>query len=324
MRSRAIAVLAAAVLLGVPAAFYLYLTSEQPRKLLVGHLGLVAHLPLYVAIKNGHFADNDIEVKLIKYNKTDLILDALVTRQIDVAYEVSSDQVLAYAIRDPEAFQVYQINQSFLREPIDSILVKPGSEIDEILKLRKKKIGVFPGPTASAMLKQCLKKAADLDPSDYTLVPLTPLLQRDALVMGQVDALFTYEPTGSTLVVLGEAEELAQGLVEKHIINPWTGGMGLFPAWLVDGSRKTAQAFQRAIYSAADEIERDPKAALRLLEGTDYVVGFDPAAIKSIRMTKLARVDNGEFIDSVTRQIRVFADLGIIESPDVQLTWFRP
>lgn len=198
----------------------------------VGYLPISVSVPFFYAHEKGYFTEEGISIKAIEMQTSNQIFEAIARGDIDVTPELSLIPVLAGENVDKGRFKIYSVTDSTSAEPFDSLLVKKDSNIKDIAQLKGKKIGVFPGSTATAFLKKYLSDR-NVDISATQFVPLPPASQLSALSAGSIDVLFAYEPlitigtqsgeakilTGSVISSFQEHNPLGVGIMSTKFIN---------------------------------------------------------------------------------------------------------
>jgi NitT/TauT family transport system substrate-binding protein len=243
------------------------ISKKQNEVVRIGHLGIASHLPLYVAEQNGFFRENKIDAKLIRFSSSSSMIDALLSGNLEVGYELGTDAVLNVLIRDKQAFKIFHFTISKKGASHDALLIKKGARFPIQGSGRLVRVGIFPGPTATAMTKIILRKAYNLEQDkNFQMQQLPPTIQLQALEQGQIDVLFTYEPYVSEIVTRNIGQILISGPVEEHVINPWPGGCGVLSKKLFIQSPKTCDKVADAIYKAFSYIETNRNESLAILE----------------------------------------------------------
>jgi ABC-type nitrate/sulfonate/bicarbonate transport system substrate-binding protein len=160
------------------------------------------------------------------------------------------------------------------------IVVKSESPVHALKDLEGKKLGVFPGTSATRMLSAFLKKKG-VDPQKIAFVPLPPSAQVSSLESGAIEALFAYDPL--TLTAPPGRYRALSNSVYAELIEPCPLGVSV-----------VARDFER----------RRPRAALKAVtvvqQGIAYM-GAHPDEVKALlpKFTKMtpevaARVKVGD------------------------------
>jgi NitT/TauT family transport system substrate-binding protein len=319
-------IIVASIIIGVA----LLLSRKQPSRVRIGYLPLAMHAPLFVAQEKGYFTARNIKAELIEYPSSDLLIKALLADRVDVGYELGTDVVFNAMAKDPTLLKIYQISLSYKNATSDYILIPIDSDLKSLADLRGKRLGVFPGPTASAFAKLTLAKAAQIDArKDLLLTSLPPQIQIDALASKKIDALFTYEPWASKAIVEKKAKILQAAPVEEYIINPWPGGVGVITKYFLARNTKARQVVE-ALYQAFDAIEKDPQIRQKVLVER---FNLSPEVAKRIHLTKhwvtyrTQVAGSSEVVDRVhiVRFLQILVSEGIVAGPvETSGIYFEP
>lgn len=177
--------------------------KEPKRKVVVGYLPIIAHLPAEMAREGGYFGPIEVEYRV--FGSSNDLLEALGNGQIDITMTVAVAPVVGrYQQTGGQAMvKIFSYSQTTADNPFDGLFVARESKITTLADLSGKRIGVFPGTTAKNILSHFLKQHAGIDPQTIKWVFLPPNLQISRLRDGDIDALFTYETVRTTAELNG-------------------------------------------------------------------------------------------------------------------------
>lgn len=240
--------LAAVVLaLIIGSAVYFQLPQSE-RVIKIGYLPILASLTLYVAQENSYFDEQGIKIETIQLQSSNQLVDALLRGDIDVVPESSVIPVLAVETLDSGKIKIFSVSDATLETPFDSLVVKKDSELNTLNDLENKKIGVFPGSTATNLLKKFLSDKG-IDISKIEFVQIIPPEQLPALFADSVDVIHSYEPTTTIALESGETRKL-YGSIYAEQLNHNPAGVGLISTKFIkenpDLAKKTIDAFNKA------------------------------------------------------------------------------
>jgi len=215
----------------------------------IGYLNIVASLPLFVAEEKGFFKDEGIQYEATVIATSNQLVDAIVAGNLDCYIESSAVPVLAVELQSHGKLKVFSVSEITPQAPFDALLVKEDSPIKTLSDLSGKKIGVFPGSTATSLLKKYLKDNG-VDVSSITFIPLPPANQLTALIEGSIDALHAYEPTTAIAMSKGGIRQI-YGSVYAAMLSPNPQGVAAISAAFVEKHPNTAariiSAFEHAM-----------------------------------------------------------------------------
>ena len=223
--------------------------AETKPTVRIGYLNIVASLPLFVAEERGFFKDAGIQYDATVIATSNQLVDAIVAGNLDCYIESSAVPVLAVELQSPGKLRVFSVSEITSQAPFDALLVKEDSSIKRLPELSGKRIGVFPGSTATNLLKKYLKDQG-VDVSSITFVPLPPTNQLTALIQGAIDALHAYEPTTAIAMAKGGVRQLF-GSAYAAMLSPNPQGVAAVSAEFIkkhpDTAAKVVSAFERAM-----------------------------------------------------------------------------
>jgi ABC-type nitrate/sulfonate/bicarbonate transport system substrate-binding protein len=164
----------------------------------VAYPPIMASLPLFIA-EEGHLFDQArLQVKTVSFSSSNDLVNALVAGEADVLPAVALVPLVHLEIQHPGKFRVFSHSRMRPGNSLYRITVKENSPVRGVQELRGKKLGVFPGTSATKLLSAFFKKQG-VDPQEITFVQLPPSAQLSSLESGAVDAVFAYEPLAATL-----------------------------------------------------------------------------------------------------------------------------
>ncbi len=222
-------------------------TEEEP-VVRIGYLNIVASLPLFVAEEKGFLAEEGLRFETTVMASSNQLVNGVVAGHLDCYVESSAVPVLAVELQSPGRLKVFSVSEITPKTPFDALLVKEDSPIEQLSDLPGKKIGVFPGSTATNLLKKYLKDKG-LDVSSITFVPMPPPSHLASLLAESVDAIHAYEPTTAIAMSKGGVRQL-HGSVYAEMISPNPQGVAVIGTSFVDKHPETAAKLIRALEKA--------------------------------------------------------------------------
>lgn len=237
--------------------------KEADNKIKVGYLPMVSSLTHFVAVEQGFYQDEGIEVDANPIETSNLIAQHLVAGEIDAAIELSLVPLLQELEKHPDAAKIFSISSINSKNGFDGIIVGANSSLSRLEDLAGKKVGVFPGSTAKNTLQTVFKEQfPNLELPQC--IELSPSLHLQALEAGDIDALFTYEPYLTTGIYDYGFEPIATSIYAlQYSPNP-IGVAAVNRNWL-EANPRLAESFFRAIDNAVLFIEQNPVAARKIL-----------------------------------------------------------
>jgi len=228
--------------------FFYRIPPEQIITVRIGYLNIVASLPLFIAEEKGFLEEEDIKYKSIPIASSNQLVDAIVAGNIDCFIESSAVPVLAVELQSPGKMKVFSVSEITMQTPFDALLVKKDSPIKDLFNLEEKKIGVFPGSTATNLLKKYLTDRS-IDVSKILFIPMLPANHLLALLEGSVDVIHAYEPTIAIALSDGNVRKL-YGSIYAEMLSPNPQGVAVMSTSFMQKDPKIAADIIRALERA--------------------------------------------------------------------------
>lgn len=238
--------------------------SQTQSKVIVGYLPIAAALPFYVAAHNGFFKDAGVEVELVKFTTTPTITEALLSGRIQATATGAGALGLALAeLASPNLFKIVAGNISNEKSVLDEFIVAKGSPYKKIADLKGKKVSCEPGPQAKTEVNAILAKNGCLPETTVVEMPQTQHIA--AVIGGQIDAAYTYEPNGTVGKLNGTIEVLDVGVRSKYILGdgnaPWYGGAAVVANDLIKSNPPLVKKYLAGMKRGFDMLRKDINAA---------------------------------------------------------------
>jgi len=235
--------------------------NTEVTKVRVGNLPVVQGLPLYVAMDKGYFAEQGIDVEIVRFDAPNQIIDALMNNQIDMGSTSLALGISAIADqKNPGKIKVYAVSGGTIDVPAENLIVQLDSNITKIEDLRGKKLGILAGTIQWRTITRHILATHGLDmDKDVAIVELTSGLQISALASGQVDAVIALEPIPTIAVSQGIAKIGVQAPAEKAIAEPFYPGAGVISVKFASEHPETAKKMINILDKAMQEINQNPE-----------------------------------------------------------------
>jgi len=214
----------------------------------IGYLNLVTSLPLVIAQEKNFLTAQDIKFEPVPVATSNQLADDLIAGDIDCYIGASVVPVFAAELNSPGKMKVFTASEITPQQPFDALLVKVGSPINTLSDLSGKRIAVFPGSTATNLLKKYLTDKG-IDVSTITFVQLQPSQHLDSLKVGFVDAVHAYEPTIAIALSKDGVKKL-HGSVYAAILSPNPISVSVVSAEFLKNHPKTAAKTISALQQA--------------------------------------------------------------------------
>ncbi|MDB5883010.1 MAG: transporter substrate-binding protein [Ramlibacter sp.] len=261
---------AALAVLGAP-----HVRAQAGPKIRIGYWPIAAGLPFYAAVEKGYFKEAGLDVEAIKFAAAQQIMEAMLAGRCDgSANGTGSANIAVGEIAAPGTFKIFASNPSNLQHVLDEFLVPTASTAKSIAELKGKKVGSGPGIQNVTLAKTVLERAGATGASVIEL----PISQHvGALAAGQVDAVYTLEPTGTIGRLNGTTRVLEAGVISKYILGdamaPWFGGAASLKSEFVQKYPAETKKFVAAYAKGIALVRSNPADARQYLKGYTAIEG---------------------------------------------------
>jgi len=259
-----------AAALGVPLA-----RAQTATKIRIGYWPIAAGLPFYAAVEKGYFKEAGLDVEPLKFAGAQQIMEAMLAGRCDGSANGTGSANLAVGeIAAPGTFKIFASNPSNVQHVLDQFLVPSASTVKSIAELKGKKVASGPGIQNVTLAKTVLERAGATGASVIEL----PIGQHvAALAAGQVDAVYTLEPTGTIGRLNGTTRMIEAGVIAKYILGdpmaPWFGGSASLKSEFVQKSPAEAKKFVTAYAKGIALVRSNPAEARQYLKGYTAIEG---------------------------------------------------
>jgi len=265
---------AGAAVLGSLAAPAIVRAQGTP-KLRIGYWPVASGLPFFAAIEKGYFKEAGVEVEAQKYAGAQQVMEAMLAGRCDGSANGTGSANLAIGeIAQPGLFKIICSNPSNAKYVLDEIIVPKDSPIKAVSELKGKRVASGPGIQNVTMAKTILERSG-AGTMSVTELPIGQHVA--ALAAGQVDAIYTLEPTGTVGRLNGTTRTLEAGVVARYILGdpmaPWFGGSASLTTEALkkqpDAARKYIAAYRRGV----ELLKQNPAEARPFLKGYTAIDG---------------------------------------------------
>lgn len=243
--------------------------AADDEEIRIGYWPIVGGLPLYVALEQGFFKEAGLNVKGVKFSSPQQIVEGMITGRIHGCANGTATGALGLgAITMPGLFKIICSNPSNHRLVLDEFLVPLNSTAQSISDLHGKKIACGPGIQNVTMAKIILEKNGFTDTS---VIELPVGQHAPALAAGQIDGVYTLEPTGTVGRMKNLSRTLETGVISKYVLGnadaPWFGGAAALNSTFIESKPQQTKAFIAAYQKAVAFIASQPEQARKNIVG---------------------------------------------------------
>jgi len=239
------------------------ITRAAGGKILMGYWPIAAGLPFYVALEKGYFKEVGLDVEAVKFASPSQIVEAMVAGRIHGSANGTASAALALGeITSPNLFKIICSNPSNHKYVLDEFLVPMDSKATAIKDLKGARIACGPGIQNVVLTKIILEKngLGDIKPIELPVGQHVP-----ALVAGQIDAVYTLEPSGTIGRVKEQSKILETGVISKYVLDdadaPWFGGTASLSTALIKERPEDVKKFLAAYAKGVDFVRKNPDAS---------------------------------------------------------------
>jgi NitT/TauT family transport system substrate-binding protein len=274
-------------LLGAAAATGLALAGLPARAadpIKIGYWPIASGLPLYVGLEKGFFKEAGLNVEGAKFASAQQVAEAMIAGRIQGSANGTASAALALAeITSPGLFKIICSNPSNHKLVLDQFLVPKDSPIKAISELGGKKVGCGPGIQNVTLAKMILEKNGIANPSVIEL----PVGQHvPSLAAGQIDAVYTLEPTGTAGRLKGISRVLENGVIAKYVLGNadalWFGGSASVTTTFIKERPEELKKYVAAYAKAVDFVRKNPEESRKSLDG---FTGIEEALAKEVPLS---------------------------------------
>lgn len=250
-------------------------------KILIGFWPIAAGLPLYVGLERGIFKEAGLQVEGAKFASAQQVAEAMIAGRIQGSGNGTASAALALAeLISPHLFKIICSNPSNRSLVLDQVLVPKDSPIKTIAELAGKKVASGPGIQNVTLAKIILEKNGITNP----VVTELPVGQHvPALAAGQIDAVYTLEPTGTAGRLKGLTRVLEVGVISKYVLGdpdaPWFGGSASVTTTFLKDKPELAKKYIAAYAKAVDWVRKNPDESRTHLDG---FTAIDESLVKTV------------------------------------------
>ena len=186
--------------------------TNGAKTLNIAYQPVVGFLPAYLLKDSGSLqealkdAGYDVEVTFTEFESGPPENEAFASNLQDIGVMGNVPAISGIAAGQKRSI----IGIAYNGEQTEAVLVPDDSDIKEVSNLKGKKVGLVIGSIAQNYMNELLK-ANGLSLDDIELINLSTGEQQQALAIGQVDAVATWEPTITKIEASGAGKVLADG-----------------------------------------------------------------------------------------------------------------
>ena len=295
--------------LGVPR-----IARGQAAKIRIGYWPVAAGLPFFAAVEKGYFKEAGLEVEPLKFAGAQQVMEAMLAGRSDGSSNGTGSANLAIGeIAQPGLFKIFATNPSNAKYVLEEFLVPKDSAVKTMAELKGKKVASGPGIQNVTLAKTMLERAG-AGAMSVTELPIGQHVA--ALAAGQIDAVYTLEPTGTVGRLNGTTRVLEAGVVAHYILGdpmaPWHGGSASLTTEYIKKYPAEAKKFIAAYAKGIELVRSKPDEARQYLKGYTAIEGALTAEVP-LASYMLYSEFKGSDVAYFQKFYDLFSDKGIFE-----------
>jgi NitT/TauT family transport system substrate-binding protein len=237
-----------------------------------------------VGLERGIFKEAGLQVEGAKFASAQQVAEAMIAGRIHGSANGTASAALALAeITSPNLFKIICSNPSNHKLVLDEFVVPKDSALKKLSELAGKKVASGPGIQNVTLAKIMLEKNGVPDAKVIEL----PIGQHvPALAAGQIDAVYTLEPTGTAGRLKGLTRVLETGVISKYVLGnadaPWFGGSASVTTALLKDKPDLAKRYIAAYAKAVEWVRKNPDESRTHLDG---FTAIDESLVKEVPLS---------------------------------------
>jgi len=264
-------VASAAIGLAAPAL----VRAQTSPKIRIGYWPVAAGLPFFAAIEKGYFKEAGLDVEALKFAGAQQVMEAMLSGRSDGSSNGTGSGNLGVGeLASPGLFKIIATNPSNAKYVLDEFLVPKDSTVKSIAELKGKRVASGPGIQNKTLAMVVLERGGATG-ATVTELPIGQHVA--ALAAGQVDAVYTLEPTGTVGRLNGTTRLLEAGVIAKYILGdaqaPWHGGSATLTTEFIKKYPTETKKYIAAYARGIELVRTKPTEARQYLKGYTAIEG---------------------------------------------------
>ena len=284
-------------------------SAQDLDKVRVGVFPSSSALPYYIALDRGYFADQGIEVETVTLATHPLIIQSLLTGDIDVASNVVTLEGANIVARRPGTLKFIAVNGQNAEYITEQFVVPANSTAKTLEDLAGARLFSAPGPANVGAAVAVLSKVGLDKDADYTIQEQPMGNHIGAIQSGNFDGGYTLEPLATNMIAQGIAKRLEAGVISTYLLGDtaaeaYAAGAA-FSSTFMSKREDVAARFATAWAMAVKDANTDPSAR-ELLAGD---MNVPPDLVQTVPLAHF--VMTSELSDADVADFQKFIDVGV-------------
>ena len=249
--------------------------AQSAAKIRIGFWPVAAGLPFFAAVEKGYFKEAGLDVEPLKFAGAQQVMEAMLSGRSDGSANGTGSANLAIGeIAQPGLFKIFATNPSNAKYVLEEFLVPKDSPIKTMAELKGKRDASGPGIQNVTLAKTMLERAG-AGAMSVTELPIGQHVA--AIAAGQIDAVYTLEPTGTVGRMNGTTRVLEAGVVAHYVLGdpqaPWHGGSASLTTEFIKKNPIEAKKFIAAYARGIELVRTKPDEARQFMKGYTAIEG---------------------------------------------------
>ncbi|EON11721.1 MULTISPECIES: ABC transporter substrate-binding protein [Pandoraea] len=249
--------------------------AQGTPKLRIGYWPVASGLPFFAALDKGYFKDAGVTVEPLKFASPQQVIEAILAGRCDGSANGTASAALAIGdIAQPGLLKIFCTNPTNAKFVLDEFIVAKDSPIKSVAELKGKRVACGPGVQNVVLAKTMLERAG-AGKMNVTELPIGQHVA--ALAAGQIDGVYSLEPTGTIGRLNGATRTLEAGVVARYILGdamaPWHGGAASLTVEVLAKHKDVAKTYMTAYKRGVDLVRQNPAEARPHLKGYTAIEG---------------------------------------------------
>jgi NitT/TauT family transport system substrate-binding protein len=249
--------------------------AQGAPKLRIGYWPVAAGLPFFAAIEKGYFKEAGLDVEPLKFAGAQQVMEAMLAGRSDGSSNGTGSANLAIGeIAQPGLFKIFCTNPSNATHVLEEFIVAKDSPVKVMADLKGKRVASGPGIQNVTLAKTMLERSG-AGTMSVTELPIGQHVA--AIAAGQVDAIYTLEPTGTVGRMNGTTRVLEAGVVAHYVLGdpqaPWHGGSASLTTEFLKKSPDVARRYIAAYARGVELVRKNPSEARQFMKGYTAIEG---------------------------------------------------
>lgn len=297
------------ILIGVIGAYECWIwVTRKPLIIRYGYTPYADSAPIFVAVEQGFFAEENLNVSITKFLSGTKILQSVAVNQLDGGFGAIIPALQAFEGGIDFKFAGGVSCYDKEHDP-GAYIVTMNSSIQSIADLRGKTLALATGGAIFLLPFKVAAGKYGLNITDINFITIaSPLNRLEALLAGTVDVEYEAEPYLTEALSTGKVRVIYHPYTEVFPDHKFLMATSLFSKNFINQNRAAVDAFIRAYTKAIDWIKKNPdETRLIIAEWT----GIDQEIVKNMT---LHLYSNSIPQEELRALINLMKDYGYLES----------